>query len=713
MVIFFMAVLFLTGCGDKYVDNDSDGYYSNEDCDDGNANIYPDAIEVCNGIDDNCNNKIDDADSDMATEDLSLFFLDNDLDGYGGEQSILMCAETEGVSSESGDCDDSNPDVHPSALELCDDFDSDCDGLEDIQDTDVDPSTVLTVFLDSDNDGFGNPAVSLSSCSPLEGYVLNSEDCNDSDPTISPSISWYIDSDSDGYGNPSIVQMACEQPSGFITDNSDCNDSDASVNPAAIENCDGIDTDCDPLTSEDGMVSMWTNGIYSDESDYFSTGILGAPYELDITEHTQINFCAGTYYTLLNVHNDLTMYGLEGATLSGGESFGIIDATEPVPNRNIEIYNLIFEDGTMTFSMMGDESIDNTLIFENSSIYNSLNFGAGGIHIYGVDATISNSSFEEGESWFGGTGIYAEYSNIEVLNSTFTNLEAAGATAILVENSVIDITDSYFTDNYTENVGVVWGVNSSILCAGTTNNDYGFHSNYGGSESGVYLDEDSDFIATDCDFGDPLSAEDNEGIDVGYGSENGSVYYAGDNSNFSCANESCGVSNEISIGSLSNYAQPNTCPLHPEIIGNTYTISGTPTIESFSFPLAGYFSCLDNIYIPAIFKEDPQTGEWEEVWVGAGTFNVSVPIEVSSGPVGVPFRDGDRIALTVRGSLRFIYGYETNASSQSYIDFGEWEDSIIGQYCVGSCSVAEVPLEDSILTNSTRVAMSVEVTNLD
>ena len=47
------------------VDNDLDGFFAGEDCDDNNASISPRAAEVCDGIDNDCDELIDDADDDV------------------------------------------------------------------------------------------------------------------------------------------------------------------------------------------------------------------------------------------------------------------------------------------------------------------------------------------------------------------------------------------------------------------------------------------------------------------------------------------------------------------------------------------------------------------------------------------------------------------------------------------------------------------------
>ena len=56
---------FSMGGGGQCVDNDGDGFglggcpRGNLDCDDNNQAIHPDARELCNGVDDNCNNTVD------------------------------------------------------------------------------------------------------------------------------------------------------------------------------------------------------------------------------------------------------------------------------------------------------------------------------------------------------------------------------------------------------------------------------------------------------------------------------------------------------------------------------------------------------------------------------------------------------------------------------------------------------------------------------
>ena len=237
---------------DEDADTDGDGAsLCDGDCDDSEPAVFPDAVEICDGLDNDC-----DADT---TEDES----DNDGDGE------RVC---------DGDCDDSNELVHPGAAELCDGLDNDCDGaIETEEDVDF-----VQWFLDSDGDGFGSlaaPHPGNPLCQEPAGYVLDHSDCDDGEDEINPDaeevcdgldndcngaieaadevdfFEWFSDSDGDGFGNPSVPHPGnplCYEPPGYILDSSDCDDGDGEINPDAEEVCDGVDNDCDPATDLDG-----------------------------------------------------------------------------------------------------------------------------------------------------------------------------------------------------------------------------------------------------------------------------------------------------------------------------------------------------------------------------------------------------------------------------------------------------------------------------
>ena len=177
---------------------------NNTDCNDGNAAIKPGAIEVCNGIDDNCNGSTD--------EGLTLitYYADADGDTYGNIAiSTSTCSGAPfGYVLNNTDCNDGNAAINPGATEICNGIDDDCAGG-------IDNGLIFTTY--------------------------------------------YADADVDTYGSAILSTSTCNgAPLGYVTNNLDCNDANANIKPGAIEICNSIDDDCDAAIDEGVVIATIT-----------------------------------------------------------------------------------------------------------------------------------------------------------------------------------------------------------------------------------------------------------------------------------------------------------------------------------------------------------------------------------------------------------------------------------------------------------------------
>lgn len=246
----------------------------NTDCDDNNADVSPDNLEVCDTIDNDCDHEIDEGFE-------TTYYLDNDHDGFGRGGVVRSCTPQVGLSLLSSDCDDQDEAVHPDVLEVCDLKDNDCNGQ-------IDEGFSNQWYRDADNDRHGNVHVGMQNCAQPFGFVASSDDCDDTNPNAYPlavevcdnridedcngliddaqgAVVYYLDSDSDGSGDLNISRFACVQPVGYVQNSLDCNDRNPSVNPNVPEACaNGVDDNCNGVIDDDAIDSDWYEDLDQD-----------------------------------------------------------------------------------------------------------------------------------------------------------------------------------------------------------------------------------------------------------------------------------------------------------------------------------------------------------------------------------------------------------------------------------------------------------------
>lgn len=218
--------------------------------------------------------------------------VDLDGDGYGAGATSLMCIPLgPGLVPNTLDCDDADPARSPSALEVCNGIDDDCDGA-------LDDGLVFAWWRDLDGDGFGDAAAPLATCLPPAGYVANALDCDDTNGAIHPSAvescngvddncngavdealltTFFLDADGDGYGAAGLALVACTQPTGYVLNSLDCDDARSNAYPGAPELCNGLDEDCDGAVDEGFQGAPYCANSFSSIGCVPQIGALGSP----------------------------------------------------------------------------------------------------------------------------------------------------------------------------------------------------------------------------------------------------------------------------------------------------------------------------------------------------------------------------------------------------------------------------------------------------
>lgn len=234
--------------------NPGAGYVTlSDDCNDANSTIYPNATEICDGLDNDCNGFSDDG------LIFTAYFTDSDNDSFGTGTSILYCQNPGiGFALIDGDCDDLN-----GAIGLASNI----------------------YYLDADNDMYGNPLTSIVACSAPAGYVSNSIDCNDSDILINLAAFDILDNGID----------------------EDCSGSDASAAGIAIGLYEFTDLGVCPVIADTVSIQP-INALFSNYSsigttcsssaNVFSNSNWNQTGTLDLNEYNEFSVTANDCTTL-------------------------------------------------------------------------------------------------------------------------------------------------------------------------------------------------------------------------------------------------------------------------------------------------------------------------------------------------------------------------------------------------------------------------------
>ena len=400
------------------IDNDNDGYDSSVDCNDNNFNIHPDAEEICDGLDNDCDDQTDEGNP-----------------GGGGacntgqpgicESGTIFCIAGALVCT---------PDSSPS-VEVCDGLDNDCDGQ-----------------TDEGNPGgggvcnTGQPGIcETGTIFCTTGALVCTPDSSPEEEICDDSL----DNDCDGMIDENCQQAVCGN--GNVEGDEECDDGNTENTDECLNTCilafcgdgfirDGVE-ECDDgnLNNMDACLSSCVSAtcgdgfIYPDleecDDGNFANGD-GCESDCTITKRTV--FLTSTTHTGnlggLDGANAICNQLAAAAELPGTYKAWISDDTSSPSESFTHHGQFVLVDGSLiaeSWADLTDYAILNPInVDENGStipftdiVWTNTN-GDGSLYIYGV--TCSNWTTDSSEE--SGTGGYYHLSDYRWSYGGFTTL---------------------------------------------------------------------------------------------------------------------------------------------------------------------------------------------------------------------------------------------------------------------------------------------------
>jgi len=422
--------------GESTADLDGDGYSpATGDCDDDDANSYPDAPEICDGRDNNCNGELPERETD------------NDGDGW------RVCDE---------DCDDDDNKVYPGAKEICDDKDTDCDGVEGDR---------------LDNDG--------------DGYSLCQNDCDDTEPLAGPGFDEVCDGvDNDCSGEADDIDEDGDGHS-ICHPAGDCDDDDPLAFPVVVDpNYGGQNekgTDKQPYRS---VQTAYAN-LNEICPEIF---LVPGTYELSMEfREVEVGFRGqGEDYTTIvpvetrrvfEIYDDaqITVKDLtinSGSISGDGGAIYVEDATFIADSMTF-YNNTATGDGGAVAASSGDLIFSGVTFLQNTS-------GDDG----GSVAVLSGTLTDVGSHYYGNSGVrggavLSEASSLDIDGSRFEENTAddAGGAVVITGGAGLNVRRSEFWGNTAGTGGGGISLTDVYVPSGSINNNI-FQDNDGGDQGG-------------------------------------------------------------------------------------------------------------------------------------------------------------------------------------------------------------------------------------